>query len=107
MGGFFPEYISVHIAGRICHYIIFRNTRILFPLYLQIILPPPLISEMCALLFSTAHVIQGSWSPLLRHFNVKTFPCINVLVRTVVTASDLIPNCPHTRVFRHLTNGGY
>ena len=99
-----PDPISGHRSVRLCHYIIFINTRGLFLTHLWIICPPPLIPELYTLLLPPDHDHQGSWPPLLRHRNVNIWPHSNVLVHTVLEGGDVITNCPRPCVHQLLTN---
>ena len=101
-----PSLSSGNQAVRLRHYIMFRNTRFLFPLHLLLVCHPPFITKPYDSLLPPAHNFQGSWLPLLRYHNVKNRPCSNVLGRNVVTAGNVLPNFPQTQICQIIANGG-
>ena len=106
MSGGVPSPSRFHRKVRLCHYIIFRKTRRLFPLQLRLARPPTIIPELYALLLPPAHDRRVSWPPLLDHWNFKNLPRSNVLIHTVVTEGDVLPNSNQPRVHQSFTNGG-
>ena len=105
MGCGVPYPRSGHRSVRLHHYIIFRKTRHLFLLHLQLVCTSPLISEQYVLLLPSLYDIWGAFTPLLLHFNVRNRPHITVLVHTVVTLVGVLPNWPNTWVCHRLSNG--
>ena len=106
MSGGFTSLRSVHRSVRLRHYIIFSKTRRLLPIHLKLFRPPTLVTKPYALLFPPVYDLRGSWPPLLCNHNVKNMLYINVMVHTVVTAGDVLPNIPKPCVHQILTNGG-